>query len=501
MLPLFVAIPLGIGFSLPLIEEFWERTKFFAATVLLETGFLLFLSLVKFGDRTIYHMGGWPPPIGINYVLDGLSSLMLVVISGIAFVTSLFAFTYMRNYDNLGKFYGLFSLMLAGMYGVTLTGDVFNMYVYLEVAAISSYALVGFNRGPEEIEASFKYLIMGAVGSVFILLGIALLYGSVGSLNIADISVRVSELADESFILLSTALFIVGFGLKAAFIPFHSWLPDAHSSAPTPISAMLSGVLIKVLGIYALARLLFNGLNLPHLAPQILTWIGAGSMIIGGMMALGQIDLKRLLAYSSISQMGYITLGLGMGGILIGQGKPAIATLALVGGIFHLVNHAVYKSLLFMFSGGVEKLFGTRDLSKVGGINGISPVSAAAGTVGTLSISGIPPFNGFWSKLIIVIAAIWGKLYPLAGITLLTSVITLAYYLKVQRELFMGQAADGVGERGKISPGLYVPLLILAVFCIGLGLLLLPEFRDVVLNPAAMALQQGSEYTKLVLGL
>ncbi|MCF7891259.1 NADH/ubiquinone/plastoquinone (complex I) [Candidatus Bipolaricaulota bacterium] len=501
MLPLFVAIPLGVGFLLPLIEEFRDRTRLFSLFVLLETGGLLALSLIKFGDKGIYRMGGWAPPFGINFVQDGLSSLILVVISGIAFVTTLFAITYMKEYENLGKFYGLFSLMLAGMYGVALTGDIFNMYVYLEVAAISSYALVGFNRGAEEIEASFKYLIMGAVGSVFILLGIALLYGSVGSLNIADISVKVSELPDDSFIVLSTALFIVGFGLKAAFIPFHSWLPDAHSSAPTPISAMLSGVLIKVLGIYALARLLFNGLNLPGIAPSILTWIGAGSMFIGGMLALGQKDLKRLLAYSSISQMGYITLAVGMGGILIGQGKPGIATLALMGGIFHLVNHATYKSLLFLFSGSVEKIFGSRDLSEIGGLNSVSPVSGAVGTIGTLSISGVPPFNGFWSKLVIVIAAIWGKLYPLAGIILFTSAITLAYYLKVQRQLFMGKSTGNVSESVKTSAGLYIPLLILAICCIGLGLLYLPEIRGIVLKPAALALQEGSEYTKLVLGL
>lgn len=264
---------------------------------------------------------------------------------------------------------------------------------------------------------------------------------------------------------------------------------------------MLSGVLIKILGIYALSRLLFNGLNLPDLSPQILVWIGAGSMFVGGMIALGQKDLKRLLAYSSVSQMGYITLGLGMGGVLMSQGKPAIATLALMGGIFHLVNHATYKSLLFLFSGGVEKLYGTRDLTKIGGITNLSPVSGAAGTVGTLSISGIPPFNGFWSKLVIVIAAIWGKMYPLAGVVLFTSAITLAYYLKVQKELFLGSPTDEAELSGSISPGLYIPLVILAICCIGLGLLYLPEFRGVVLKPAALALQEGSEYTKLVLGL
>jgi len=501
MLPLYVAIPLGIGFLLPLIEEAKRRTNFFAAAMLIETGLLLALSLIKFGDKSIYRMSGWPPPIGINYVLDGLSSLMLVVISAIAFISTLFALTYMRKHENLGKFYGLFSLMLAGMYGVVLTGDIFNMYVYLELAAISSYALVGFNRGKEEIEASFKYLIMGAVGSIFILLGIAMLYGSVGSLNLADISVRITEMTSTSFLLLSTALFIVGFGLKAAFIPFHSWLPDAHSSAPTPISAMLSGVLIKVLGIYALARVLFNGLNLPNLAPQVLIWIGAGSMFIGGMVALGQEDLKRLLAYSSISQMGYITLALGMGGALISQGKTAIATLAIIGGIFHLVNHATYKSLLFLFSGSVERLYGTRNMSKMGGLSRLSPVLYAAGTVGTLSISGIPPFNGFWSKLVIVIAAIWGKMYPLAGIILFTSVITLAYYLKVQKEILWGEVAERTSRSKDLSPGLYLPLIILAICCIGLGLLYLPAFRELVLEPAALALQQSSEYTKLVLGL
>ncbi|GAI02383.1 unnamed protein product, partial [marine sediment metagenome] len=216
---------------------------------------------------------------------------------------------------------------------------------------------------------------------------------------------------------LRLALFIVGFGLKAALVPFHAWLPDAHPSAPAPISAMLSGILIKTLGVYALARVVFNIFGVSVSIGWLLIVLGLLSMVAGAFLAIGQWDIKRLMAYSSISQIGYVILGIGLGGLIIAraansgyrQDNPdwaAWASLAVLGGLFHLVNHAVYKSLLFLTSGSVEMATGTRQMKQMGGLAEKLPFTRATCTLASASIVGIPPFSGFWSKLILVIAAV-----------------------------------------------------------------------------------------------
>lgn len=500
MISLFVALPLGMGFIYPLLGKLRFPPKLLGYLGAAVSGGLVALSVFKFGGQEVYNLAGWAPPIGINFVLDGFSGLLLIVVSTVTFLTFVYSAHYMSRFAQLGKFYGLFSLMIAGMYGVVLTGDMFNLYVFTEVAAVSSYALVGFNRGAEEIEAAFKYLIMGAVGSVFILFGVAMLYGVTGSLNMAEISVRLGELGSNSVVFLSSTFFILGFGLKAALTPFHSWLPDAHSSAPTPVSAVLSGLLIKIIGIYALGRILFSVVKMPEPSPQILIWLGVGSMFVGGITAIGQKDLKRLLAYSSVSQMGYISLALGMGGLFMAEGNSPAATLAISAGIFHLLNHAVYKALLFLTSGSIESQYNTRRMADLGGVARNMPVTGLSGVIGSLSISGVPPLNGFWSKLLIIAAAVIGGKYWLAGLTVMVSAITLAYYLKVQREVFLGKTEEFAKKIKEVPVGMYLPVAVLALMCVGLGLIYWPPFREVVLEPATTALRESAVYAKLVLG-
>jgi len=247
--------------------------------------------------------------------------------------------------------------MLAGINGVLVAGDVFNLYVFLEIAAITAYFLVAFGIEPESLEAAFRYAVMGSVASVFILLGIALLYSYASTLNMADMAQVLAAKGPAKIILFVSALFLMGFGLKSALVPFHGWLPDAHPSAPAPISAMLSGILIKVLGIYALSRIFFNVLGMSGTILLIFMFLGALSMIVGVFLAYGQWDFKRLLAYHSISQVGYVVLGLGLA-----------TPLGVFGGLFHLFNHSVFKSLLFLNSGAVDYSTGTRDLRQMGGL-------------------------------------------------------------------------------------------------------------------------------------
>jgi len=254
IIPLFVIIPLAGAF---LISIFGRKVKglpdvlgVFMPAVLLVVSFVALDKENLYGPL-VYCVGAWLPPIGIALVLDGLTVFMLVTVNLVAFIIAIFSVSYMERFTAKWKFYTLFLLMLGGMNGVIVTGDVFNLFVFLEIASVASYGLVAFGTEKHELEAAFKYAVMSSVGSLFVLLGIVFLYSFTSTFNMADMANILAQTGPSDIILLVSVLFIMGFGLKAALVPFHAWLPDAHPSAPAPISAMLSGVLIKSLGIYA----------------------------------------------------------------------------------------------------------------------------------------------------------------------------------------------------------------------------------------------------------
>jgi len=478
LLPLFVVFPLFMAFFIPMVGQ---RVKVLPDILgNITTFLLLLLSLFTLGLSGTYAVGGWPAPLGIIMVLDGFASLMLFIVALISFAVTLYSINYMEIYTSKTRYYSLFLLMVAGMNGVIITGDIFNMYVFLEIASIASYALVAFGCQHEELEASFKYLVLGSMASTFILLGIAFLYGSYGTLNLAHLARQISEIGTTPASNCALCLFMAGFGLKAALVPFHPWLPDAHPSAPAPISAMLSGLVIKTLGIYALARLVFNVFGLTPVLSQILVVFGLLSMVVGVFLAIGQWDYKRLLAYHSISQIGYVTLGLGLG-----------TPLGILGGIFHLVNHSVFKSLLFLNAGSVEYTLGTRDMTKMGGLKERMPVTNGTALTGAFSIAGLPPFNGFWSKLLIIMACVQAKRFSLAGWAVLVSIITLASFMKVQRYVYFGKLKEEWKGVSEVPLAMRTAMVLLAVFCVLMSLLLLPEGRNLILTPAVNALLSG----------
>jgi len=500
-LPAFVAIPLVTAFLLPV---FAKRGKAIATVLAnLATISLLVLAIASIGQSRVYEVGRWSIPLGINLVLDGLSSLMLLAISFVSAAAMLFSIRYMEQYTAKAKFLCLFLLMVAGMNGVALSGDIFNLFVFLEIASLASYALVGFGCEHEELEASFKYMVLGSIGSIFILFAVALVYGNTGSLNMAYISKAIQSSGLNRGLTFALGLFIVGFGLKAALVPFHAWLPDAHPSAPAPISAMLSGILIKTLGVYALARVVFNVFGISVSMGWLLIVLGLLSMVAGAFLAIGQWDFKRLLAYSSISQLGYVVLGIGLGGLIIARdGNLAWASLAILGGLFHLLNHAVYKSLLFLTSGSVQMSTGTRQLREMGGLAEKLPVTRATCTIASASIAGIPPFSGFWSKLILVIAAIQAHFYWIAAIIVFVSLCTLIMYLKVQRYVFLGELPENLQEIKENRGSMLVAMVFLACLCTLMGLLLLvPGLREIVLEPAVKVLVDGVSYSANVIGM
>ncbi|MBN1125458.1 MAG: hypothetical protein JXA82_10655 [Sedimentisphaerales bacterium] len=499
-LPWFVAIPLAAAFVLPMFGEKVRKTSLAIAN---GTMALLFLfSIFSLGRQDVYLVGRWTIPFGINLVLDGLSELLLLTVSVVSFASMVFSIRYMQRYTGLSKYLSLFLLMVTGMNGVVLSGDLFNLFVFLEIASIASYALVGFGCEHEELEASFKYMVLGSVASMFILFGVAMLYGMTGHLNMAYVSQALQGASLRLPVVFALAMFLAGFSLKAALVPFHAWLPDAHPAAPAPISAMLSGVLIKTLGIYALVRVVFNVFGVSpeqdwsiHLSWLLIT-LGVLSMVIGVFLAVGQWDFKRLLAYHSISQMGYVVLGIGIGALVIAQGgSHTWAALAILGGLFHLINHAVFKSLLFLTSGSIETATGSRLLKDLGGLAEKLPLTRTTCTIASAAIAGIPPFNGFWSKLLIVLAAVWAGHVWLAAVTVLVSLVTLISFLKVQRYAFLGNTPahlDSVKENGG---SMSWAMGFLACLCVLMGLLLLiPDLKTTILDPAVNTVLNGIQY-------
>ena len=492
IIPLFVAVPLAGAFATALLGR---RTKLIpkGIALLVTAGTFAFaligLRMVNLFGAHIYRLGAWSPPFGIAMVVDGLSIFMLVTVNLIAFLVVIFALGYMERYTGTWQFYSLFLLMLAGMNGVIATGDLFNLFVFLEVAAVASYALVAFGTERHELEAAFKYAVMGSLGSLFILLAIVWLYGFTSTLNMADMALFLRQAGTTRVSIVAGVLLLVGFGLKAAMVPFHAWLPDAHPSAPAPISAMLSGVLIKSLGVYAICRVFYSVLGAGTELSTMLMVLGTLSMVVGVLLAITQWDLKRLLAYSSISQIGYIMLGIGIG-----------TPLGALAALFHLFNHSAFKSLLFLGSGAVEYATGTRDLREMGGLGKRMPLTSATTLVGSMSVAGIPPFAGFWSKLLIIVAAVQAGYYWYAIVAVVASILTLSYVMRIMRYAFLGELREKWARVREVPFTMRLSMGLLAVICIAGGLLLLPGARAFFLDQASRTFTVGTELASRILG-
>jgi multicomponent Na+:H+ antiporter subunit D len=490
VLPIFILLPLGAGFIMLLSHRLGKRLPDFIANAAVFFLVLMAFSLYFFrtpGTVMIYKTGCLPVNIGVNLVLDGLSHLLLLTVNLVAFLITFYSVQYMEKYTKAEKYFSLLLLMIAGMNGVVLTGDLVSLFIFMELAAVSGCALVAFGTESEELEAAFKYLVMGSVASIFILFAFIMIYGLTGTTNMADVSQNLPGNAGHARILI-TLLLLMGFGTKSAIIPFHAWLPDAHPAAPAPISAMLSGVLIKALGIYALVRIFFNVLGMTPQLSNIFTTLGVISILAGVIMALGQWDFKRLLAYHSISQIGYVMLGLGLA-----------TPLGILGGLFHLFNHAIFKPLLFLAAGSVEYSTGTRQLKELGGLRRKMPVTANMSLAASLAISGIPPFNGFWSKLFIIIACIQaGKLW-LAFAAVIGSILTLSSFMKIQKYVFFKELPARLHNVGESPWMMLSSMSVLALLCFVIGLFF-PVVVSFLINPAVISVAGGISYGRLVLG-
>lgn len=489
-IPMFFALPLISAFLIPILGKIYKPLAWIVCTVVSFVLFILALYGIAVTQQIpmiVYKMGNWPPPLGIVMTFDSFSAFMVLVISIIVFAGSLFSLRYMSRYTGEWKFYTLFMLITAGMMGVSITGDLFNMFVFLEIAAISSYALVAFGVDAEELEASFKYMVMGEIGGLTFLLAIALIYAKTSTLNLADISNSLQVMGHTPFFWMVLGMMLFAFSIKAALVPFHSWLPDAHPAAPAPISSLLSGIFIKVLGIYTTARIVFNVFGLTRANdPQffnVLIGLGLLSIIFAGLTALSQKDYKRLLGFSSVSQIGYIMLGFGIGNYY-----------GVTGAIFFILAHALAKGLLFLTAGSVVHVTGTRDLNKLAGLGERMPTTAWSFRFGGLSLVGIPPLVGFWAKFYIISGIIKAGFIWVALVAILLSVLTLAYLLKIENNVFMKKGQIDAKE-APFTMRIAMVFLVVLIVILGIGFQPIINF---IVGPAAHALLRGLEYSHLV---
>ncbi len=427
--------------------------------------------------------------------VDGLSALMVVVVALIGLAAILYSVEYIEHQpllDRIGVgkaerrlaiFYALLVWFLGTMTWAAVTNNIVMLYVAVEATTLTSGLLVAFFWDRRALEAGYKYLMLLTVGITFALFGCVMVYAAgagtgrlTGREALLISSLRsVAPLMPHRTALLATALLVVGFGMKAGLAPFHAWLPDAHAEAPTPVSVLLSGVMLKV-ALYALARTV--SIFFPSL-PQITVFavaLGAFTMLLGVIMAMAQDDLKRLLAYSSVSQMGYVLAGVALG-----------TYLGAFGGLFHLLNHALFKSLLFMTAGAVIYATGRRRVSELGGLAKQMPITSACFVVGALAIAGFPPFNGFMSKFTIYLALADSGLWWAVVIAVFTSLLTMVALIRPAYRVFWGEPAQpaAVLERAReVPPTLWIPMLALAAACLVLGVA--PGIANALLHRAAV---------------
>jgi hydrogenase-4 component F len=433
-----------------------------------------------------------------NLYVDGLSALMEVLGSAFGIVIVLYSIRYITRHQ-IGMplnpwrhtyFYGLLVLFIGMLNWTCATNSLILMWVSLEATTLCSALLVTFYWQKESMEAGYKYLLLVSVGVTLALLGCVLVYAAAvpflpgqDVLLLTEIG-KIAKLMPESVVLIACAMFVAGFGTKAGLIPFHAWLPDAHAEAPVPISALLSGIVIKI-GAYALARTVTIFAPYYEAVVVFVAIMASVSMLIGIIMAWAQDDLKRLLAYHSVSQMGYVVQGLGLG-----------TYLGIYGGLFHLVNHALFKGLLFLCAGALMYAAGSRKISELSTVAKKMPITAFCFIVAALSMGGLPPFNGFMSKLTLFLALAERGLLWVAIISIIVSFLTLACLTHAAYRIFWRKPvinANSTNTVKEVPTLMQLSMLVLALSCILLGVYphLIYPMLDSATNCILMILSGG----------
>ncbi len=457
LIPLFTAIA-GLIFRSIRIQQ---PIGVIGGIATLWSSWQLFCDVRNVGYRVL-HVGGWTPPYGITLVADHLSAIMVVIASLMACLVALYS---IRDVDAMRKklfYFPLYNFLSMAINGAFLTGDIFNLYVWFEVMLISSFVLLALGGAKPQIEGAFKYVSINLISSAMFLSGIGLLYAKVGTLNMADIAVKLN-FQSHSFLINSTAiLFLSAFGIKAALFPFFFWLPASYHTPPAAISAIFAGLLTKV-GVYALIRsstLFFR--ESFYYTQNLLLVIAGLTMVTGVLGAAAQYRVRKILSFHIISQIGYMIMGLAL-----------FTPLALAGMVFYLIHHIIVKTNLFLLSGIIEKIHGSDDLSRLGGLYRSSPGLAGLFCISAFSLGGIPPLSGFWAKFALIKAGLEIDAFWISLIALLVGLMTLFSMTKIWGEAFW-KACPETAESKDIAPVtnlalMYIPATVMAVMTLYLG--------------------------------
>jgi len=510
---LVMALPLLAAFLTPVIGRFNRKILgWFISVILgLTLGITILMAIqILTNGSMIYVFGGsnsgltlpsgYTVPIRIIFHIDGMGIFMGLITAVVSFLAAIYSLSFMQKESGLEKYYALLLLLATGMFGMEFTGDIFNFFVFLEIASISSVALIAFRStfSGEPAEAGFKYMVVSSISALMVLFAVGLFYGQYDVLNMATIAsvMQFTQLDKIALILLVTVL-----SMKAGSVPMHMWTPDAYSEAPAAITMVL--VAASQASLYALFRVCFSLYNI-SLNTVTIGWIiiilGVLSMFIGVTMAIIQKDIKRLMAYHAISQTGYMLLGVGVGLAVLSNpvALNSFGIKAMEGSIFHIMNHAMYKGLLFLTAGALFYRTGTRDLNKMGGLANNMIYTTIFFIIGAAAIAGIPPFNGFASKLIIYESVF--KFNPLLSIiAMLVSILTLASFVKVFHSAFLGPKLEQYKKVQEVPKSMLFAMATLACIIVLFGL-----FPDVIVkklvHPAVMALINQTNYTATILG-
>ena len=458
-------------------------------------------SVLLEGEVITYWLGNWEPvagwAIGISLEVDALSLFFGLIVTVAVFVSGVYSFSYMSRDDSLVNYYTLFLMLSGSVLGLVLSGDLFNIFVMVEIMTFTAVALTAFRNTSEgALEGAMKYLVVGSLGSTALLLGIALLYSQLHTLNLAQMAALLPQQAANPVTLAAFGLLFMGFASKAFLFPFQPLAADAHAVAPASISLIISGVLTKC-GVYGIIRLVYVLYqNIDQTAVQYLvTGFGTVSMFICVTMAFNQHNFKRLLAFHSISQVGYVIAAVGLG-----------TALGLSAGLYHAMNHTLFKGLLFLVAGAVQHQTGSLDLDGLGGLSKRMPRTTLLFLIGAASISGLPPFNGFASKWMIYQAAFQrgaatGNFFFLlvCVVALITSVLTLASFVKVAQSVFFGQLPLRYREVQEVPLSMRLPMWVLAILCVVTGLFP-QQVQQYLLLPAASAAVHAANYIDQAMG-
>ena len=480
---LIIVFPLITAFFINIVGWWWKKPCFYMSMLALSVSFISAVGILNtvISSGTIhYRLGGWEPPWGIEYVVDHLNALMLVIVSFIGLVVGIYSKRDIEKEmpEKIPQFYTIYTLLVMGLLGITVTGDAFNLYVLLEITSLASYALIALGEDGAPL-ASFNYLIMGTIGACFYLLGVGYLYIVTGSLNMADLSQLLPNLYHSKAVLVAFAFLMVGVAIKMAFFPLHGWLPDAYTHAPSTVSAFVAGTMTKV-GAYVMIRVMFTIFK-PYFsiemlpATTILGWIAAAAMIYGTVLAIAQKDLKRMLCYIIIAEVGYIVMGVSVGN-----------RMGFTGAVLHIMNDAIMMACLFLVVGAVYHKTGARTIDGYKGLFKKMPLSSGSFAIGALSVIGIPPTCGFFSKWYLVLGAIHAQQWLFAAALLMSSLLSAVVFFRVLQNIFFAPS-ESAHEQGS-EPHVEVmrdeaPVsMLIPIFITVTGILLLGVFSGQIIS-------------------